>query len=93
MKVFALVNNRPIIIRGCPNSGWRPANSCDEGAKSLPFNFKITDDGSRCFLLVYASTDGVYKAGSCHRALEDSYAAAAEQFGILRSEWTQSRPL
>lgn len=91
MTVFVFINNRPTFIRGSPNSGWSAADPSEAGAKSLSFNFKITDDGSGNFILVYSSTDGVYAADTWHRTIEEADAVATEQFGIRRSEWTHLR--
>lgn len=89
MKRFASIDNRPTFIRGHPHSGWSRAKASDPGAKSLPFNFEITDDGAGNFLFVSCSTDNAFAADSWHATLDEAYRVAEEQFGIQRSEWKQ----
>jgi hypothetical protein len=91
MKVFASIENRLTLIRGHPHSGWGGAKASDPGAKSLSFNFEITDDGAGNFLFVSYSADKAFGADSWHTTLDEAYRVAEEQFGIKRSEWTQSR--
>ena len=88
MQVFASIRGRQTWITGWPHSGWRGADPNEPGAKSLPFSFDITDDGSGNYVLVSLSVDGVYKADSWHETLTEAFAAAEEIFGIHRSEWS-----
>lgn len=88
MQTFASIPSRFILIAGHPNSGW---SGCDEGTPGsfdLEFAFRITSDGGKCYLLDYGSLDGRYLADSWHQTIEEAYAAANEQFGIERAEWT-----
>ncbi len=90
VQTFASIRGRPTWIVGWPHSGWRAADPSEGGAKQLPFNFDITDDGAGHFLLVYYSTDGVYSADTWHPT-QDEARASAEVFGIQRSEWGPPR--
>ncbi|MGM9485888.1 hypothetical protein [Ideonella sp. YS5] len=91
MKSYATIARRVVRILGHPNSGWSPADLDDDNALELEFQFEITDDGNKNFLLVYRSLDGRYAADSWHETLET---CAEESFGITQSEWVmQNAPL
>jgi hypothetical protein len=91
MRVFASIRNRQTWITGWPHSGWRGASATDAHAKVLPFGFDITDDVAGNYLLVCFSADGVYGADTWHETLDEAYASAEEQFGVLRSEWSPAK--
>jgi hypothetical protein len=59
----------------------------DADVSVLPFEFSITDDGARQFLLVYRSTDGSLCGDTRRETLDDVFEAAVQEFGILRKEW------
>jgi hypothetical protein len=87
VQTFASIRDRPTWIQGLPQTGWSGADPSEPGAKQLEFNFDITDDGGRNYLLVYFSADGVYAADTWHQTLDEAYSAAAEQFGVQAVEW------
>ena len=88
MTTFASIAERLIFIVGWPHSGWRAADPDDPDGKVLPFRLEITDDGGGHFLFIYESLDGVFCADTWHESLEEAFAAAQDNFGITRSEWT-----
>lgn len=78
-----------VRISGEPNSGWSGADLDDLNAVEMEFNFAITSDGNKNFLLVYHSADGRYAADSWHETVEEALDCAKASFGIEPSEWSQ----
>jgi hypothetical protein len=86
MATFASIRNRPTWIRGWPHSGWGITSQTAPGAKSLLFNFDISDDRGTGFVLVQYSVDGVFGADSWHQSLDEAFELATE-LGVDPSEW------
>ncbi len=89
MKTYAHIPSRQLTIVGQPNSGWSIADDGTPSSFDLEFQFKVTDAGGRGCLLVYCSLDSQFSGDAWHETLEAALAAAQEEFGIARSEWSE----
>jgi hypothetical protein len=91
LDFIASVSNRLVRISGEPNSGWSAADPDDLNSFEVEFDFFVTSDGNKNFLLVYESLDRRYCADSWHPTIEEAIVCAQESFGVEPSEWARPK--